>query len=224
MIRELVAMTRLYSRTPRLYERWIDMWAALLGGEQQLHQAITRGLDIQPGQRVLDLCCGTGRYTIPLAAAAPGARLVGLDAAPRMLKYLSNRKGARGVSLVVADARQLPFPHGAFEKVLICGALHEMPSADRAKVLAEAARVLGEGGEIMIIEPAFPEKSGLARAASNILFHPLNPERHTLRDMLREGLDHEVEAAGLQITARGASNRGFMQHILARRGGDRPPR
>lgn len=217
MIRKLVARTRVYSRAPALYERWIDAWAGILGGGEQLHQAIEQGLDPRPGERVLDLCCGTGRYTLPLCRAARGASLVGVDAAPRMLDYLSRQEGARGVALAAADARQLPFSPGAFHKVLICGALHEMPAADRARVLAEAGRVMRPGAQLMIIEPTYPEDSLTGRVAFAILFHPLNPERHTLREMLRADLGREVEAAGLRLLSRGSSNRGFMQHLLCRK-------
>ncbi len=221
MIRKLIARTRVYSRAPTVYEKWIDVWAGLLGGAHQLHQAIEQGLDPQPGERLLDLCCGTGRYTIPLCRASQEASLMGVDAAPRMLDFFSRQEGARGVALAAADARALPFSPGAFHKILICGALHEMPAADRARVLAEAGRVLRPGGQLMIIEPTYPEDSLAGRAAFAILFHPLNPERHTLREMLRADLGREVEAAGLRLISRSTSNRGFMQHLHCQK--EEPP-
>jgi SAM-dependent methyltransferase len=101
---------------------------------------------------VLDLGCGPGGVLAAIGRQRPGARVVGVDVAARMLTE-ARRAGATlpSASLVRADAVALPFPAGAFDAVTSHSFLYLAP--DRAAVLAEAARVLRPGGRLLLVEP-----------------------------------------------------------------------
>jgi ubiquinone/menaquinone biosynthesis C-methylase UbiE len=74
--------------------------------------------DIERGMRVLDVACGTGNAAIPAARA--GARVTGLDLAPKLLEQGRAKAEAEGLELqwVEGDAEQLPFEDGSFDRVL----------------------------------------------------------------------------------------------------------
>jgi ubiquinone/menaquinone biosynthesis C-methylase UbiE len=114
---------------------------------------------------ILELGCGTGRVSIPLAAS--GAAVVGVDFSMPMLRRARTRarKAALGsrLRLVRSDIRALPFASNAFETVIApYGVVQSMPGADAlASALHAVSRVLAPGGSIWIdvaVEvPRWPE-------------------------------------------------------------------
>ncbi|GAA3600958.1 hypothetical protein GCM10022419_101400 [Nonomuraea rosea] len=105
---------------------------------------------VRPSDRVLDMGCGTGRFTVPLAATA--AAVTGLDISPEMLEQ-NGRKLAERVlhaELHQGDMTALPFEDGSFDVVTSMLALMHLPREDREAVFAEAARVLKPGGRLLV--------------------------------------------------------------------------
>src|SRR3954465_8702964 len=103
---------------------------------------------IARGESVLDLACGTGNAAIE--AARLGARVTGLDAAPRLIEVAEARAAATGVeaAFVVGDAQDLPFDDGAFDCVLSVFGVIFVP--DPARAVAEIVRVLAPGGRALV--------------------------------------------------------------------------
>ncbi|MBI4061637.1 MAG: class I SAM-dependent methyltransferase [Elusimicrobia bacterium] len=127
--------------------------------------AVWRSLKLRPGARVLDLACGTGRHSIPLARR--GAFVVGVD---RTASYLKEaRRAARGLSNCLfarGDMRRLPF-EGEFDAVInlwTSFGYFAKPSDD-LKVLRGAARALKPGGLFLIdlLDFAWVKRSGQRR-------------------------------------------------------------
>jgi SAM-dependent methyltransferase len=104
--------------------------------------------EIAPGERVLDVACGTGNAA--LLAAAAGARATGLDSAPRLVEVARQRAAADGADaeFVVGDALDLPFDDGALDAVVSVFGLIFAPDPDRA--IAEVRRVLGPNGRAVL--------------------------------------------------------------------------
>lgn len=113
-----------------------------------------RALDaaLPPACRVLDCAAGTGAYAHHLAAR--GHAVTATDLTPRHIDVLrgSLRGAAYHIDTRVADATDLSFvPDAAFDAVLCMGPLYHLPqAADRARCLAECARVLRPGGLLAI--------------------------------------------------------------------------
>lgn len=102
-----------------------------------------------PGDRVLDVGCGSGRL-VPLICEAVGPRgsLVELDFAPGMVNIARDKAENGRVKFIVGDAHGLPFPDGDFDKVIALALLPHLD--DRSTALKEFRRVLKPGGLLVI--------------------------------------------------------------------------
>jgi demethylmenaquinone methyltransferase/2-methoxy-6-polyprenyl-1,4-benzoquinol methylase len=110
-------------------------------------------LQLQPGDRVLDLAAGTGISTVELAKG--GADAVACDFSLGMLKAgRAIRKRRTEVPFVAGDATALPFRDGAFDAAVISFGLRNVSDAPRA--LREMARVVRPGGRLVICEFSRP--------------------------------------------------------------------
>ena len=105
---------------------------------------------VSGGESVLDMGCGTGRFTVPLASK--GVTVTGLDMSGAMLGEARRKLSAAGLTadLHEGDMAQLPFEDNSFDVVVSMLALMHVPLADRPKVFAEARRVLKPGGRLLI--------------------------------------------------------------------------
>ena len=103
---------------------------------------------LRPGDRVLDVACGTGNLCIPAAKA--GAAVTGIDIAPNLIDEARSRAAREAVDIAFdeGDAEQLPYQNGAFDIVVsMFGAMF----APRPEVVArELARVCRPGGQIVM--------------------------------------------------------------------------
>lgn len=115
--------------------------------------------DLQAGDRVLDLACGTG--DLVFAAARRVRHGVGLDVTYRMLE-LAGSKRPRNVALVTGDMIALPFGGARFDVVTTGYGLRNVP--DLRQAVREIARVLAPGGRLLSLDFNRPENL-LVRAA-----------------------------------------------------------
>jgi len=105
---------------------------------------------VRPGDKVLEVGCGLGRYTLILAER--GVAVEGLDLSPALLDKLSRRPGAEGIPLHAHDlVDSPPEMHGAFDAVVGFFVLHHVHDLDAC--LATAARLVRPGGRVAFIEP-----------------------------------------------------------------------
>ncbi len=123
-------------------------WAEIADKDQTQRQIQFLKTQLQPGTRVLDLACGTGRHSIPLSMEEYG--MVGVDASPKLLRIAKQRY--RALDVVFGDMRRLPFKAEAFGAVVsVDTSLGYLPSlADDSKSVAEARRVLCRGGVFVV--------------------------------------------------------------------------
>jgi len=113
--------------------------------------------DVQPGDRLLDCCCGPGEFADAFAAGSPApSHIVGVDFSEPMLRMARarQRRRPRPIELRQADAMRLPFADASFELVSCAFGLRNL--ADAPAALAEWARVLAPGGRLVILEFAMP--------------------------------------------------------------------
>jgi demethylmenaquinone methyltransferase/2-methoxy-6-polyprenyl-1,4-benzoquinol methylase len=135
-----------------------------LGIDQRWRRRTARALNLKQGARVLDLATGTADLAIEVLRQEPSAHIIGLDPSVGMLEVgrekLRRRGLADNIELQVGDAETLPFRDREFDGVCIAFGIRNVPN--RARALAEMARVTRPGGRIAILELSEPDGGWLA--------------------------------------------------------------
>jgi SAM-dependent methyltransferase len=125
-----------------------DWWAALWPDPERL----IRSLGVEPGMTVVDLCCGDGYFTAPLARIVEG-KAYAVDIDPAMLGQTRAelaRAGATVLDLICADARDLPtLLPVKVDYVLIANTFHGVP--DKTGMARAVAAVLNPGGRFAVV-------------------------------------------------------------------------
>ena len=99
------------------------------------------------GARVLDLGCGTGRFSLPMATHL-GFSVTGADSSAEMLATAKEKDSYSEATWILADASDLPFPSSSFNVVFMSHLLHHVDSP--LAVLKECHRVLVPSGVVLI--------------------------------------------------------------------------
>jgi demethylmenaquinone methyltransferase/2-methoxy-6-polyprenyl-1,4-benzoquinol methylase len=144
-----------------------------------MNRAMTMGLDrkwrrlaaqsvVRPGDKVLDVCCGTGDLT--LADREAGGDVIGVDFSEEMLARA--RRKAPDVDWMHADATALPFEDGTFDVVTVGFGIRNLPDLEAG--LRELARVTRSGeGRLACLEITRPQ--GVLRPFFRLWFDGLVP-------------------------------------------------
>jgi SAM-dependent methyltransferase len=103
--------------------------------------------DLKP-RRILDMGCGAGMSTLPLADAFPGAEIHAIDIAAPMLRYAHGRSEALGAPVHYAqmNAAYTSFENGYFDLIVSNLLLHEIPQKLTKRIIVECHRLLAPGG------------------------------------------------------------------------------
>ncbi|MFV0244741.1 MAG: class I SAM-dependent methyltransferase [Qingshengfaniella sp.] len=146
------------------YARWAPIYDKTFGVVTQCcRRAATGYINALQGPEVLELGVGTG-LALPLYAA--DRQVTGVDFSEDMLAKAKNRVDRMGLSHVKRlrrmDVRALDFPDACFDAVAAMHVISVVPDPD--KVLAEAARVLRPGGQLVMSNHFARERGLLARA------------------------------------------------------------
>ena len=139
---------------------------------------------LQPGDRILDAGCGSGRL-IPVVCDQIGSdgSLVELDFATAMLEIGKGKTNCGNVTFVLGDAQSLPFPDKDFDKVIALALLPHLD--DKAGTLSEFHRVLKPGGLLIIAHQMGREALNRFHGQSGkAVNRDLLPENHLLTDLL----------------------------------------
>ena len=118
-------------------EQNVDLWLGL----------ITKFSSISKNARVLDLGCGTGRFSIPMVTKLH-FRVTGADFSEDMLDKAREKDTTGLVKWALEDAQQLTYPDESFDVVFMSHLLHHVD--DPCQVLSECQRVLASPGVVLI--------------------------------------------------------------------------
>ena len=108
--------------------------------------------NIQPGQRVLDLGCGTGLLTLMIKQYVPTARVTGLDGDEEVLKIARDKSRGADIQWDHAFATDLPYPDQSFDAVVSSFVTHHLTSEDKLRAFQEVHRVLRPDGGFHIVD------------------------------------------------------------------------
>jgi ubiquinone/menaquinone biosynthesis C-methylase UbiE len=169
-----------------------DLMTKLMGADRA-RRGLLEQAQIRPGQRILDIGCGTGSLLVQLKRLYPETDVVGLDPDPKALARAS-RKAARAKVAIRFErgfGDELPYPDASFDRVFSSLMFHHIPTDEKGKTVREVRRVLKPGGEFHMLDFEGPEKG-----AHGLLAHILhssdrlkeNSESRVLRFMTEAGL------------------------------------
>lgn len=145
----------LFARIARRYDLINDLQS--FGLHRLWKRRVIRLAAVKPGQRALDLCCGTG--DIALALARQGAETIGLDFSENMLAVAERRRPRRAVDIkfTQGDAQLLSYADESFDIVTVGYGLRNLTSWETG--LAEMRRVARPGGRLIVLEFGKPANS-----------------------------------------------------------------
>ncbi|MGI5460249.1 methyltransferase domain-containing protein [Streptomyces sp. CA-249302] len=187
--------------TRAFFTRRAATWEERFADDNPRYEAAVERMSLRPGQRALDLGCGTGR-ALPALRAQVGSQgvVAGIDLTPAMLTAALREGRAGDGQLLLADACRLPLPTGAVHGIFSAGLLNHVP--DPATALREWARVTAPDGVLLLYHP-----SGRAERAARH-GRPLDPADPLAEENLRPAL----RAAGWDL----ACYEDAPHHFLAR--------
>jgi len=141
------AVRRMFDRIAPVYDA---MNRTMTAGLDRRWRRITAEAVVQPGDKVLDACCGTGDLAI--AGTRAGGRVTGLDFSERMLERA--RRKAPELEWASGDLLALPFADGSFDAATVGFGVRNVDDLELA--LRELRRVLRAGGRLGILEITRP--------------------------------------------------------------------
>jgi demethylmenaquinone methyltransferase/2-methoxy-6-polyprenyl-1,4-benzoquinol methylase len=145
------AIARSYDLNNRVHSLWQDeMW----------RRKAVKLARVQPGERVLDVACGTGDLTQAFAKRSRASEVVGVDFTPAMLDIAAQKQSKlhdavrTRIEYQQGDAQNLDFADNSFDVLSIAFGIRNVQ--DPQKAFAEFARVLRPGGRIVVLEFGVP--------------------------------------------------------------------
>ena len=129
-----------------------DPLAKLLGGDA-IQSAFVERMELAPGQRFLDIGCGTGTLAVLIKQLHPGVAVVGLDPDPRALARAARKAERAGVEVHFdrGFSDQLPYADASFDRVF-CNIFSLLPHEEKETTLGEVRRVLRPGGSFHLVD------------------------------------------------------------------------
>ena len=166
--------------------------------ERAQRRRAVRALGLRPGDRVVDVACGTGlNFPLIEEVIGPDGRIVGVDLTDAMLAQAGDRvatNGWRNISLVQADAADFDFP-AEVDAILSTYALTQVPEC--AAVIAHGSAALSAGGRWVVLDLKIP--GNLPRWLVRLGTAPVRPitsiDQWIMRrpwEVIREAMDEEL--------------------------------
>ena len=145
---------------------WFFDTCVFRGKGRELRQRTATLAQLQPGDQVLDVGCGTGTLALEVQRRVGSAgRVVGIDPGTEQIARARAKAARRDVPIAfqIGVIEQLAFPDQTFDVVLSTLMMHHLPASLKAQGLAEIARVLKPGGRLIIADfTRKQERAGLA--------------------------------------------------------------
>jgi ubiquinone/menaquinone biosynthesis C-methylase UbiE len=176
---------------------WFHDTFSFHGTFRKLRQRTINLAQLQPGEQVLDVGCGTGTLATEVARrVGRSGRVAGVDPGTRQIARARAKAARRHVSIdfQVGVIEQLPFPDQSFDVVFSTLMMHHLPAPLKRQGLAEIARVLKPGGRLVIAD--FTHKQDRAGRAAR--FPAGGSRMHDLAVLLKEAGFDQLETEELR--------------------------
>lgn len=186
-----------YSEARHLPQQTIDLWMSILEAR----------LPIGSVRTVVDLGCGNGRFSAPLAALY-GALVIGIDPSDKMLAEAAAGNRGSGVEFRSGSAESIPVPDGAAELVFLSQSYHHIADIPRAR--AEIARILTPTGTLCIRNSTIETLS----SSLYLRFFPTARDTNPARLPARQDLIDAVTAGHFRLVLQQTVTQEFAEDHL----------
>ncbi len=136
--------------------RWYDLFGRVIsfGRDKAIREKLIALAAPAPGEKVLDVGCGTGTLALALKSRVGTGEVHGIDASPEMIAVAREKAAKAGsdIDFQVALIEALPFPDAMFDFVTSSLMLHHLPDDLKRRGLDEIRRVLKPGGRFMAVD------------------------------------------------------------------------
>jgi len=191
------------------------------GGETAFRREMLDPIEFKPGEKIFEMCCGTGGATFALAQkAGADARIIAMDISDGQIAVARKNNVFPNVQFIQGNVTRTDYEDESFDRVMIPHAIHEMQQSNRLKTLREARRLLRPGGRLAVLELDDPPELPVRLFIGLWFFYwlPFNFETPTRREMLKCGLDNEVREAGFDDVTKTNLHRGVFQVVQGIKG------
>ena len=174
---------------------------------------------MKSGDRVLDVCCGTGDQVFYYAKSNIIA--TGIDLDSNMIKVAKRNKkklGLNNVLFQIADAQKMPFESDSFDYASISFGLHEKERKVRDNIISEMKRVVKKEGSLIFIDYQAPLHKNLYSCFIKIIeyFAGRDHFKHFKDYFKQGGLSEILKKNQLQIEKRDYTKNGIIEMIKTR--------
>jgi len=154
---------------PAALTRFYDPMIRRLMREDTFRDGLMEHARLAPGQRALDVGCGTGTLAVLVKQRHAGVEVHAVDGDPEVLAIARDKATRAGVDVRFerALASQLPYEDGTFDRVVSSLVFHHLVTDDKRRAAREIFRVLRPGGALLLADFGPPRSSpgrALARA------------------------------------------------------------
>ena len=150
--------------------RWYDFSGRVIsfGRDKAIREKLVELAAPAPGEKVLDVGCGTGTLALALKSSVGTGEVHGIDASPEMIQVAQEKAAKAGsdIDFQVALIEAIPFPDASFDLVTSSLMLHHLPDDLKRTGLDEIRRVLKPGGRFMAMDFAAHSHSPLGHLLS----------------------------------------------------------
>lgn len=152
---------------PRLYDLLGHVFFA--GRRRRVFRQLVALSGVRPGDRVVDVGCGTGYFTRMMAKeVGPDGSAVGVDPSRDALTRARHSNRLDNCSFTEGQAEALDLPDGSFDVVVTSLMVHHLPEEARPRAIGEMFRVLRPGGRVLVADFRPPVNPWLRR-----VIHPV---------------------------------------------------
>jgi ubiquinone/menaquinone biosynthesis C-methylase UbiE len=192
-----------------------DIFSGLfgLGVNRPNSRMVIELANVQPGDTVLDVGCGTGSLTLTAQSyAGPSGKVYGIDAAPEMIEAARKKASRSGLEVVfeVGLIEKLAFPEATFDVVFSRLAIHHLPDDLKRRGFAEILRVLKPGGRLLIADFNQPTNPVLNHILAALI------HSHMMQSNVR-GLAPMLASAGFVEITSGPTHSNFLAFVSGKK-------
>lgn len=143
-----------YRWLTRFYDRFLESTMK----EERFKRLLVQQAGILPGERVVDLGCGTGTLTLLAKQTAPEATIIGLDGDPEALAIARTKAERAGLSIEFMEslAWRAPLEPSSCDRVLSSLVFHHLTTENKRRTLQKVREWLRPGGELHVADWGYP--------------------------------------------------------------------